>query len=754
MGEIKIGGAALYALGMGIFAVPALAQTDAGQNVSALDDIIVTAQKRSERLQSVPIAVTAIAGGDLVATNVMGPASLPRVTPNLVVTVNSTFATPYIRGIGSQYANAGLENSVSIYLDDTYVPRSTAGYFEFADIERVEVLKGPQGTLYGRNATGGAIRIITMDPKLDTFEGFAIGTYGSQERIVGEGMLNIPLGEKVALRVNARHAQDDGFMKNLNPLGVQRYDHNQDIYRAKLLLEPNDNLRIKVSGDYLEETGAATEANKNLYPSLPEQIGAPGGVAGDFYTVNNDYADAGLYNEAWGIAVRAELSLGDSTISSITAWRSEKQDAGVDLDSTGSPLQNASQQSKTNQFTQEFQLAYDGPGKIKYVGGVFYLQETARTAFGVWGTSTGGAYLGGSGQVRTQSIAPYLQADYKFSDKFAATVGLRYTYERKRLDYNLGTVGTPPAAGSRVPTDVVFAPGGPCVTPGQIMCEAPRVFPEFTQFTPKLTLSYTPSRRLLFYVTASRGFKSGGINLPTFGAADVVRPEILNAFEIGWKTEFANLRFNGSAFYYDYKDLQVAISDQTTGGSRTVNAANAEIYGIETEITWAPIRTLEFGAGGGYLHGTYKDYRGDANVPCTQIPTNAGCIAQGGLGLGVIAGSDFSGNQLIGSPRWNGFLRGRYSIPLGDIGSIALSGIVNYRSKVVFDPAGLFPQKGYALVSARIGWTSADDRFSLAVFGDNLTGQKYYTFRNPNNVGGWQYAGPKRAVFVQAGVKF
>lgn len=736
---------------------PALAQQDAQpqgeQSTSGLTDIIVTAQKRAENLQDVPIAVTAVSSGELAGANIAGPTSLPRITPNLSVTVNATFATPYIRGVGSQYANTGLENSVSVYLDDLYVPRSTSGYFEFNDVERVEVLKGPQGTLYGRNATGGAIRIITADPT-QKFEGRLVATYGTNERIKLEGMINIPLSDTLAFRFSAQHDEDDGYITNLNPNGRQRlFERDQTVLRAKLLFEPTTDLTIKLSGDYLIDDGTIGLGNQNLFNSLPEQIGAPGGLANGFYTVNNDYPFSGKELRVGGAALRIDYDLGSATLSSITGYRKEKNNSRVDLDATGAPIISAaSYYQLTDQFTQEIQLTSNGSGPLKYVIGLYFLDEISRHSFAIWGAGTGGVALGGDGKAKTRSIAPYAQLDYAISDKFSVTAGLRYTQESKKLAFNRGYVGTPPTDASGTPTDIQY--GAPCTTPGQIACEAPLVTREFSQFTPKLTLSYRPVDDVLLYATASRGFKSGGLNLPTFGAVDAVAPETLNAFELGWKTQFANIRFNGSGFYYDYKNLQVQITDQTTGGSRTVNAANAEIYGLEADVEWAPIDRLQLAAGGGYLHARYKNYVGVANVPCSEIPESASCAQQGGLGLGP-ATRDFSGNRIPNNPTFNGYVRFNYSIPLGgDFGKLGISSIYSYRSSVVFDDAGRYPQKPYGLLSARVGWTSANDRYSLAVYGDNLTGTQYVTFKAPSNTGGWQYPAPPRQIYVTAGLKF
>jgi iron complex outermembrane recepter protein len=770
-----------------IWLSPALAQATpaAAADEGGLSDIVVTAQKRSENLQDVPIAVTAIGGGELQAANIDGQMSLPKLIPNVNFTVIASFASVYVRGVGTAFANPGLESSIPVYFDDTYVPRAASAMFSFTDVDHIEVLKGPQGTLYGRNATGGAIRIITHDPKKN-FEGRVGLTYGSDNRKLGEAMINVPLGEHAALRIAGRHDENDGYVRNLFPGAKQDrlQDRNEDMISAKLLLEPSADFTIKLSGDYMEKHDSEGHAFQNIYTGLPEQLGFLLGNCGrtTFYTIcNNQGANDGLAIPigqnltVYGATLRLDYDLGGATISSITSFRNHFEYNGADLDSTGSYFQHAVGRPRTKQQTQEFQIASDSSGPFRYVAGLYYLKERSGYFFSVFGTALNGAVgpggaLGGDGKLKVSSWAPYAQVDFDVSDQFTITAGARYTSERKTLISNFLRIGTLSTSGFPDPVAVSIPQ---CITGTAAVAPATGCVGfqgvKFSEFTPKLTLSYKPNDDLMVYATYAKGFKSGGLNLPAFGPVDRVDPEKLDDFEGGFKFESGNIRFNGAAFYYKYKGLQIQITDQTSGGTRVQNAASATVKGLEADLTWAPTSQFEIGTGFGFTDGKYKNFRGDAYAPCAAVPALpardaveaagkaaalAGCTAGGGLGLALVGGRNLSGQRLINTPKFSSYLRAQYTQPLEGAGNVTLSGVVNTRSKSFFDPAGSFVDRSRTLLSARLGWTSENDRYTVAVFGENLGGVKYFTINSPQGTGGWQIPAAPRQVYVTAGVKF
>jgi len=769
-------------------AMPAYAQqSEKRQSDNTIGEIIVTAQKRSENLQDVPIAVTALASEELAGASIQGQMTLPKLTPNLNFTVNSAFASAYIRGVGTQFANPGLESSVSIYFDDTYIPRAGSAQFSFNDIERIEVLKGPQGTLYGRNATGGAIRIITTDPKPE-FEGKGSVTFGTDARLQVDGVLNIPIAEGIAVRFAGKHDENSGYTRNLYPNSPSQRlgSRNEEIYTGKLLIQPSDALTVKISGDFSIKDDTEGVGFANLFPGLPEQLGvALGGcVSTDVHEICNDDKSQNFIKQ-WGVAGRIDYDFGPATLSSITAYRFEREFGRSDLDGTSADLQPASGKPQTKQWTEEIQLASSVGGPLKYVIGGYYLHERSQYAFTVYGSGIAGGFgplfpqltdpvFMGFGQITAESYAPFAQVDYDFTDQLSLSVGARYTWETKKLIFNYGGLGEVDRdTGFPIEGTFIRAPFGPCTATVTTACEAPRDTAKVKKFTPKVTLSYRPIDDLMLYATFSRGFKSGGLNLPSFGAVDKVRPEVLDDYEVGFKYQRGNVRFNGAGFYYDYKDLQIQLTDQTTGGTRVKNAAGARIWGLEGDLTWLPTSAIELGVGGGYLNSKYKNFVGDAYLSCADIlsrpapapgatdpssigftQARAGCTAQGGLGLGLVGGQNLSGRKLVNAPEFSGYFRAAYTADLGGSGSLKFSTVMNYRTTAYFDPANLFEDKNRFTLSGRIQYTSADERRYVALWGENLTNVDYLSVKSPQSAGGWRVAAPPRQIYVTAGINF
>jgi len=757
---------------------------DQAERSSQFDVIVVTAQKRSQDLQDVPIAVAAIGGETIASANIQGQIDLPKVTPNLNFTSNSGFASAYIRGVGTQFGNPGLEPSVSVYFDDIYVPRAGSALFNFADVERIEVLKGPQGTLYGRNATGGAIRIITKQPT-DEFEARLSGTYGSYDTFIVDGTLNVPLADTLALRVSARHDENKGYVKNLNIGGdadgnTRGQNRNTEIYLAKLKYE-NGPLRVTLSGDYERKKDRESVTEANLFPGGPEQIGAvlgaPDDIGQGFYTYSNDGQDI-LNTKAYGGALRIDYDAGPATLSSITGYRSDEANSCADIDGTGAFVQPVCGNPKTRQFTQEVQIASNEGDVINYVAGLYYLKEKSGYSFFVRAGAFGppvdangtrvGLISSPSDNVRVESFAPYAQVDFDISDQLALSVGGRYTYERKELRENRAYLGLIGADGFPVPGAAPLAPSPICTTTSPAPCTDPGKAVVFRNVSFKGTLSYTPNDNILLYATVARGYKSGGLNLPALTFVSTVEPEKLDDYEIGWKTEFGPVRWNGSAFYYDYTNLQIALTNQATGGTDIRNAAAAEIYGVETDVTIIPADGFELGFGGSYTKSKYKDFIGQVYYPCSQVAGLsqataveaagvagglAQCAGQGGLGLALVDGRDLSGNALIQAPKWTGYARAQYTLET-DIGSFQFSTVGNYRSVAYFDTGNLFEDKKRFLLSAKASYTTPDERYSLSVSGENLTDVQYNTIKSPQNAGGWRVAAPPRWFYVTAGVQF
>ena len=725
-------GALASAAMLALIQAPVYAQSETSRPM--LEEIVVTSQKRAENLQDIPIAVSAHSGPVLMDVGIDGPAALPRLTPGLNFNLGAGFSSPYLRGIGTVFATLGLEPSVATYLDDQYQSRPVSGFFSFQDIERIEVLKGPQGSLYGRNAAAGAIRVITRDPtqELELRTEVALGNLGRQGV---NALVNLPLTDKLSSRFAVSYESRDSYIKSADPAHGPG-DKRDVTVRGKFLYEPTDTTTIKLSLDYADTSNPEAVAFVLIDKSAPEAVGlVRGGTpTSGFYRSGAQFDQSNsekIINETkgYGMQLRADFDLPAAVVSSITTYRRSDESQACDHDLTEVPYNHCAFEEITDAYSQEIQ-AVSTEGDLRWVGGLFYYYEKGDNEYLTFGQTINdlfalpyGPTIGRIddnpvyamiGEAKTESFAPYVQVTYPLSDRFEVTLGARYTWETKTLLENtnvLWNVG---------PADILM------------LSELDTEY-KFRQFTPKATLSYLADNALL-YLTYSRGFKSGGVNLPSNALSTKIDPEILDSLEFGWKAEFDRVRFNGAIFYYDYQDLQVQTPGGLTG-ARLENAADAELYGIEMDITVAVSDRLTLAVGANYLHSEYEDYLGTSSVPASST---AACAAAGGPVapyapecIGYTAQSaDFSGRTMINAPKYSGYLRGRYEIPLsGNFGSLALSSLLSFSDRSYYNPEHSLVEPSKSLLSASATWTSVDGNYWISLFGDNLLDEEYDTYK-------------------------
>ena len=486
---------------------------------NSLQEIVVTAQRRTERLEDVPIAVTALTARDLAASNINAQVDLPKVTPDLTFTAAASLTAPYIRGVGTSFVGPGLDSSVPVYLDDMYIPRAASAFFNFNDVERVEMLKGPQGTLFGRNAGGGAIHIITNDPDND-YEAAAGVTYGSFNRVAVDGMINIPFNDSVAFGVAYRHDQNDGYVHNINPTNPSTiFVSNQDTVKARLLIHPPKQFDLKLDFYYSRQGGSDDIAYPNYFRGLPEQLGvAFGGCVGKTFYDACINVKPFLALQQYGGSIRVNYDLGFAKLSSISAIRHASDDERADPDATGANLLTGTGRAGDNQFsytsqeTQEFQLASNGSGRLTYVAGLYYLWDRSEIYSEASGITIGpDLALVNNAPVRTNSISGYAQADLKLTNTLTLTLGGRYTDETKRLLCNETGAGPTDGEGSAIPSELVFAPERACTSATQTLCAQAPTSVDFTKFTPKVTLSYKPIPHPLVMGPTARASRAVGL---------------------------------------------------------------------------------------------------------------------------------------------------------------------------------------------------------------------------------------------------
>lgn len=724
------------------------------------EEIIVTARKRAENLQEVPIAVTALQGDDLLKSGIDSQRQLAMMVPNVSVNVNASFVAPYIRGVGTQYANPGLEPSVATYFNDLYISRPSAGMMSFADIERVEVLKGPQGTLYGRNTTGGAIRVITKAPthEFQSGIGLSAGNYG---KLGVDGYVSGPLSDNVRGRFAAQYEERDGWVDNIAG-GPDMDDRELGMVLGTLDWDVSEQLSAKLIVDWTDKSDRESVHFQPLFGTGPEQTGAVfGGISTDEhdeYSGNvqiNSSDDYSSNLEAGGGELRLDYEFDSFTLSSITGYRYVKFEGVADLDGTSLPLFNANTVAdETESYSQEFQAVSSDVGKLNWIVGMFLYKEEASDNFGLGGmfieTSPGlfpGAFIGGDGDIDVESYAPYGQVSYDITDEWEVLLGLRYTDEKKEVANDFYVAAT---RDSTIP-----------LKPYAAVVPTPDADFDYQEPTVKLQATWRPSDGVMLYASYSDGLKSGGFNMPSPSPNPVtpVDNETIESYELGWKTQFERIRFNGAIFHYELEDLQLQVTDLGGGITSVRNAGSAEVDGVEADVAFIVTDNFQLDGGIGYQETEFgsvpngqimipcrdaSDAVALADATCVQLAAFAGASNGHGPGLATLTG-DLKGNELPQAPELTGYVRGSYTYPMGDKGELRFSLLANYTDDFYWTADNNFPERSRWLANADAGWTSSDGRYTLGAFVTNLTDEEFYTHTAPfAGSGGWKVAGQPR----------
>ncbi|KQX19438.1 hypothetical protein ASD39_16165 [Sphingomonas sp. Root50] len=666
-----------------------------------IGDIIVTAQKRAENVQDIPLAITAVSGSMLAQRQVTSVDQLSTVAPSVNFGTYGGAARIAVRGIGFDTVNPGAEGRIAYHVDGVYISRPGAQLGTFFDVERVEVLRGPQGTLYGRNATGGSINVITRAPTTNP-SGYANITVGNYGRVAVEAALSGPITDGLEARLAVTSNNRGGYGKNLYT-GNGIDDANQRGARAMLRLHPADTLTVDLAADYYRE-------NDNAYglhyfgqynPAVPLRGAALGGTPTTRTRDINSEFDPTNKRELYGFAGTVTLDLGDVTLKSLTAYRHSDYRVLTDLDLTQLNLSYFPFFERAHQFSEELQLS-GGWGDSKWIVGGYYFREK------IFGGSqvtrnlllTGGANrmtngYRAEGTTNTEALAVFGQLDLAVSDAFKVIVGGRYGHETIRIadtfQLDFARDYSPTAA-------VLPLPGFPRTARTSA-----------NAFTPKVGVEYGLADDALLYATVSRGFKSGGFNLgvnvPAFD------PEKIWAYEAGLKFTTADrgLRANLATFYYDYSNLQV--SKVINSSVVTENAASADLYGGELELTAIPAEGVQFDGTMSYLFSKYKDFSSlDPARPA----------------LGVL---DLEGNRLTQAPKWTINAGAQYSWPMAG-GELTVRGELNYVSRVFFTAFNVnsVGQKGNSKFNAYLNFADDDNHWSASLFVRNITDK--VTFAN------------------------
>lgn len=685
------------ALAQATSASPSQGEAAAATEASAPDnsgDIVVTAQRREQSLLQVPLAISALGGETLQNKGISNSASLATAVPNLQVSspYGNTQPNFSLRGISvaNEY-NSNQASPVGVYIDDVYIAARTSHGMGLFDLERVEVLRGPQGTLFGRNTTGGAINFITRTPKLSGENGYVEAGYGNFDTFKAQGAIEATMVEdELGIRVAANYEKGDGQIRNVAAGG--RDANSVDTLQGRLALRirpGNGPLDIKIRAYAGRDRGTQAGVHGLTGPDTPGQ---------GFFEVNeNRIGDS--RTDAWGVAANVALELSpEMTLTSITSYDGGKQNLQQAADGSSLDVLDINWRSNFRQFSEEVRLNYEGD-RLKLVGGGFYGWDRTITdnRFNI-GSALGPGVNGGFFQHYRQSrrsYAAFLQGDYDLTDNLVLTLGARYTWDKAQYRDGFaylfaGDVGGP---------DLPIASTVPCAGVAGTCAYDPAARYEIDGSNKALTgraaLSYTFDGGTLVYASYSRGYRSGAFNgggYTSSAGITYIDPERVNAYEVGVKGRFLDNKVTLSAagFYYDYSNQQV--QDTRPGPvSFLVNAPKSEVYGAELEATFRAFSGFVINASGGYLHATYKDLS--------------------------LQGTDLSGNSLPFAPRWTATAGFDWTVFDSGTNSVTFSPTLNYFSRQFFSPfndinaAGTsqvnseLQQKGYAKVNASLAWT-------------------------------------------------
>jgi iron complex outermembrane receptor protein len=694
---------------------PATAQSTGNESAdTAPTEVVVTARRRAEKIQDVPIAVSVYSADQLAETAASDITALQQTTPNLTLQVargsNSTLIA-FIRGVGQQDPLWGFEPGVGLYVDDVYIARPQGAVLDVYDIERVEVLRGPQGTLYGRNTIGGAVKYVTApigrDARLNAQVN--LGSYQQHDGILSG---STPLGEHFGIGGAVAIYRRDGYGTNLTT-GAEEYNKDVNAFRATLEWKPTDDILFRLSGDTLDDESNARHGHREA-PGLGLAAGQP--VLSNVYDNRAGVGDDNSVKSHGG-ALLGQWTVSEAlTLKSISAYRNGDTDTLIDFDTGPTPALDVPAYYKDHQFSQELQALWTGK-RVQAVAGLFYLDGSASGAFD---TILGVANLtiATAGEVKTKSKAAFADVSFDLNEQWSLSVGGRYTQDDKT-----GTVYRQNFTGIRSP---LF--GNATAIPGLMRTNYTNSR-SFSEFTPRASVRFKPMDDLMLYASYGRGFKSGGFDMrgDAFafpGTVNGYNPELVDTYELGLKTTTAggHVSLAAAAFYSKYKDQQITSQFALPTTPPTIvsfvdNAASSDIRGLELESNLRFSNAFSATVQLGYIDAEFNDFV--TYDPATNTRRNL---------------SDQRAFQ--NTPKYTGSLSFTWRQSLGTHGDLSFIPTVSYRDKYqMFEIATpLLDQDAYTLVDASIVWNSPNQHFTVGVHGKNLTDEEY-------RVGGYSFPG-------------
>ncbi len=738
-----LAGCAWSAAATGVYA-----QDTAPSSEASVDEVVVTARRREENLKDVPVAVSAVGQAALERQGGTDLTIIQQVTPNATVQVargsNSTLIS-FIRGVGQQDPLWGFEPGVGLYIDDVYVARPQGAVLDVFDIERIEVLRGPQGTLYGRNTIGGAIKYVTKrlgtEPQA-TLKG-AFGSY-NQVDLVASG--SVPIGETFAIGGAVAVYKRDGFGENLNT-GAEHYDKDVKAVRLSAEWTPTPDLFFRLAGDWVQDDSAPRHGYREV--QALNSAGVPiagGGPLGDVY---DTLAGAGDKNsvETKGLSLTAQWDINDVlTFKSITAYREGDTETVIDFDGLPAPILDIPAYYADDQFSQEFQIQFN-TDRVQGVAGVYYMDANAEGAFDTI-LSQAGIVIGTGGSVKTKSYAAFADVSIDITDRFKVSVGGRWTRDEKegtvfRANY-LGATRSPLLGGT---------PRAPLLVRSDYTNDK-----SFEKFTPRVSVSFDLTEDLTAYLSYSQGFKSGGFDMRgdvilTPQTVNGYEPETVDSYELGLKGTLydGRISFATALFKAEYKDQQV--TTQVPAGASIAsfvdNVGSSEMWGWEFEGQFRFTDNLRAGVALGYIDAEFNEFF--RFYPAGSInPLTGAVVPAGGVTLNIADLAVFQN-----TPKWTMNFNATWNFEFGG-GDLSITPSASYRDSFsMFEfAAPLLDQESYWLADLSVVWTAPGGDWKLSVTGKNLGDERYrvggYNFPQSagvlfgNSVTG--YYGPPRTV--------
>jgi iron complex outermembrane receptor protein len=681
----------------------------------ALEEITVTAQKRRENMMTVPIAVTSLSGEALQAAGVENTGQLQYVVPGLVYNEFNGFPLYYIRGVGTDFTQPGVNPAVGIYIDGIYQPFSSSQSQTLLDVDRVEVLKGPQGTLYGRNTTAGAININTRAPSTDkTVAEIQAGGGNYAERSVS-GYFSTPITDQLAISFAGQYERRNAFDVNgYEPSPIS--DRIAAGLRGKVVYDCGA-AKAELAAWYFKLDDAESAAFQQLQPDSTGAVFGPliggGRQSNRASLVYNDFPDF-FKNQERGASLKVTVPFAAFDLVSITGFQSLSTTSGLDFDGTDAPIAFFESPQPTKEFTQELQVISKDAGPLQWVAGLYYIDSKAGfdDLIVPAGTTPPLDVNSPTEQIasNSESRAPaiYGQASYKFgpSDAWRATLGGRYS--REKIDLKASTVS---------------------VTGLGQVAAFPAASVTSSDFSPKATIDYTQGSSLTYF-TVARGFKAGAYNLASPGDLTPVEPEKLLSYELGYKLTFLDgrARFETAAYDYNYTDLQVQSITSQSAPLSIGNAKKAVARGLEVSLVAQPAAGLVLTSALAWEPtAKYSEY-GQTQADGTVV---GGGVAYNDNGAGnTSTPANFSGNRLAHVPKVSANLGADYTLKLGDrLGALKFSANGYYSGSYFLSAqnSSRVEQSSFATFNARASWLSSDSHWDVSAWGNNLTSRELYS---------------------------